>query len=132
MIFNRPESGDPVLNTRIKHDKYSIANILTPANLSDNEVVRVLRMGKRGVKNRPAKVVFSTPEASKRVLRSRSVILENCKQKISINADQTPSQRTYLSDVRNRLDQRRQAGEDDLALKFINGKPTIISNNQKN
>ncbi|KAK9883604.1 hypothetical protein WA026_001779 [Henosepilachna vigintioctopunctata] len=70
MIFNLPESGDPVLNTQIKHDKDNIANILSPVNLSDNEVVRVLRMGKRGAKKRPAKVVFSSPEAAKRALRS--------------------------------------------------------------
>ncbi|KAK9892642.1 hypothetical protein WA026_021019 [Henosepilachna vigintioctopunctata] len=91
MIFNLLELGDPVLNTRIKHDKDSIANILRPANVSDNEVVRVLRMGKRGVKNRLAKVVFPNPEAARSVLRSRSVILENCSHKISINADQTTS-----------------------------------------
>lgn len=51
------------------------------------------------------------------------------RQKVYIEADLTPDQRTELVNLKNDLKLRQRNGEKDLFLKYVNGIPKILSKN---
>ncbi|KAL3288317.1 hypothetical protein HHI36_002765 [Cryptolaemus montrouzieri] len=124
----KPNLDTMTLDARINHDTDIVTKILAPANVVRSDIVKVVCMRKRGVPSSPTKMVFSNSEIATKVLKCRLSILSGSKGKISLHADQTLMQRTCITNARKQLYQRRQAGEMNLSLKVINGKPTIVRN----
>lgn len=69
-----------------------------------------------------AALSFNTPQPAKKLLRNKHKLPEN----VIIFSDQTPSQQKYLSKLKEDLATRKNKGENDITIKYINGTPTII------
>ncbi|KAL3287386.1 hypothetical protein HHI36_001859 [Cryptolaemus montrouzieri] len=132
MLFNLKESNRNELQERIADDVSKISEILSPANVSREQIVKVLRLGKKSNKNRPTKVVLDSQDIALKVLKNKTAVSGATNEKISIFEDRTVLQRTYLNNVRDQLQQRKEAGEHNIAIKYNNEIPTIFKTSQKN
>lgn len=130
IITNLPESNDTNLSLRIKHDTELVASLLNHADISSHEIVKNVRLGKKGNKDRLTRVVLSSREVALKVLKKKRTIIDSSRQKISLFADQTDLQRSQYNDTRRELKRRLESGEKDLVIKFARGVPEIVQATQ--
>ncbi|KAL3282655.1 hypothetical protein HHI36_005830 [Cryptolaemus montrouzieri] len=108
------ESNHRDIQKRIDQDIKKSLEIICPANVTSDEIVKVLRQGGRSNKIRPTKVIFSSEDVALKVLRKMSVILSTNKDRISLYEDRTEMQRSYIDTVKDGLKVLTQAGEQDI------------------
>ncbi|KAL3265403.1 hypothetical protein HHI36_009609, partial [Cryptolaemus montrouzieri] len=111
IIYNLDESAHTDLEKRITHDTGEVGSMMELAGIRAEQIVKVVRMGKKVTRARPVKVVFSSQDLVGEIWKNKSTILNNYSRKISIQDDRMEMQRTYYRKIREELDQRKQAGE---------------------
>lgn len=125
IVHNIEESSSDLIRERIDDDRRKLKELMSLVNKESSmeSVVKVVRLGRRSDnKSRPLKVIFSDSGAAMAVLRAANSSTDHaCK----VNRDLTLSQREYRKKIIEELVGRREAGEDNLALKYRNGIPFI-------
>lgn len=92
--------------------------------------VKTIRLGKYSHdNNRPIKAFFKSPDTVRAILRNKSKLTD---ERVRIYADQTPSQKTYLQNLKDELLRRKNDGESDLMIKYVKGVPKIMIMPPKN
>lgn len=93
--------------------------------------IKVYRLGTPAQgKVRPLRIVTASPTIAKEILRKKSMLKE---ENMYLKADQTPLQREYLKTVLKELEERKQKGEVNIRVKYINNIPKIVfSQNNEN
>ncbi|KAF5294523.1 hypothetical protein FQA39_LY13377 [Lamprigera yunnana] len=84
---------------------------------------------KSGV-DRPLKVVFPNKDCLHWFFHNKKMIIEKSKKSIIITGDLTNAQRDFRNKVLSEIKLRREKGEDNLFMKYINGIPTIVSKDE--
>lgn len=109
-------------------DEASVSQVLDRVNPDANsQRTSISRIGV-STNNRPRilKVSFNNPLIVTRILKDRRVIASvRDWRKYSITDDKTPLQVKELNDLRAELKHRIDAGESNINIKYISGKPTI-------
>ncbi|KAL3273694.1 hypothetical protein HHI36_015124 [Cryptolaemus montrouzieri] len=126
MVYKLNESNSQSLNEEILHDKAEVVKILDRIDIKEDIIEKVIRVGKKGIKPRPMKIVLSNSGIARTVLRNKSKIMESYGRDILVGLDQSVMQRTHLKRVLGKLEQREKDGEKDLHAKFGRGIPTIM------
>ncbi|KAF5273870.1 hypothetical protein FQA39_LY00985 [Lamprigera yunnana] len=94
-------------------------------NINDIKLIRLGKKFKSGV-DRPLKVVFPNKDCLHWFFHNKKMIIEKSKKSIIITGDLTNAQRDFRNKVLSEIKLRREKGEDNLFMKYINGIPTII------
>lgn len=121
MIFNFERSNDG-------SDSVQISELLSeicgqPMNISKSEVIG--KPNKNGF--RAIRVHLCNPTDVSLILKYKAKAISS--KKVYIEPDMTPKQRDELNMVRNEYERRKQNGEDNIRIKFVNGIPTIVQKN---
>ncbi|CAH2088257.1 unnamed protein product [Euphydryas editha] len=118
---------------RIERDEAEVLNTISLITKDIPKPVKIFRIGKYNAeKNRKLKVCFDKREPVVLLLRNKDKLPHN----IRIFSDQTPAQQKYFLAIKDELTKRKNNGEDDITIKYINGIPKIVklipknSNNQ--
>ncbi|CAH2097761.1 unnamed protein product [Euphydryas editha] len=115
--------------SRQKYDAEIVTKIIQQLDENDSKPFKCIRLGKYNPqKNRPIKVCFDNAYIPRQLLRNKSKLTDN----IRIYSDQTPAQRTYIKNLKDELQRRKDNGEENITIKYIKNKPTIIVNNKIN
>lgn len=124
ILFNVPESA----TQSITDDKNTISNIFQQINVLVNPI-NCLRLGKLSNKCRPIRATLPNQHDVFDVLKNKRKLgnLTNLKN-ISISSDKTLLQRKQLKNLIDELNARKNSGETNLFIKYINGLPTISKN----
>lgn len=98
----------------------------------ENNIVHVQRIGKV-LNNRPrlVKILFNNKQAAVNILKNKTKLLSTKFKNLRIHGDETKLQRDYLNKLRQKLQERSNAGETNLTIKYIKGKPTILSTSDR-
>ncbi|XP_030750488.1 ubiquitin carboxyl-terminal hydrolase 14-like [Sitophilus oryzae] len=95
----------------------------------DTSTIRVHRLGKyfHG-KNRPLRVICSSPDVASKVLHNtRSITIYKKYESISVRSDKTYAQLEEFRKVKQELDFRLDAGETNLKIIHRDGFPSIVT-----
>lgn len=119
---------------RKQTDTETVAAVLRAV---DSTVVprQIIRLGQRSIGTRPPiiKVVLEDEYHAKTILRKKNKLLQHAEfRSVRITDDKTPLQQRYLNYLREELQRRMSAGEDDLTIKYVRGSPQIVNCSQKN
>ncbi|KAF5283227.1 hypothetical protein FQA39_LY17374 [Lamprigera yunnana] len=98
-------------------------------NINDIKLIRLSKKFKSGV-DRPLKVVFPNKDCLHWFFHNKKMIIEKSKKSIIITGDLTNAQRDFRNKVLSEIKLRREKGEDNLFMKYINGIPTIVSKDE--
>lgn len=91
--------------------------------------LKTFRLGKYNPeKDRPIKIYYESAETVKQLLRNKSKLGDGFR----LYPDQTPMQQSHLKKLADELKRREAEGETNLAIKYINGFPKIITQETKN
>ncbi|KAJ8711504.1 hypothetical protein PYW07_008746 [Mythimna separata] len=113
------------LEERRSHDGEEVKKVLKMAVSDHMEPTKTIRLGKYNPDiSRPIKVIFSTSEAAKLILRNKSNIKS---EDIKIYTDETPYQQKYRNNLKDELKRRVAGGEKDITIKYIKGTPRITT-----
>lgn len=86
--------------------------------------IKIYRLGAPAQgKVRPIRIVTSSPSMAREILRNKARLNE---ENIYFKADQTPLQRTYLKAILSDLEERKQKGEMNIRVRYINNVPKIV------
>lgn len=116
VIFNMPESDNDV-----NAAKQVFSNLIN-RNIDIQTASRVGKKNKRGI--RALKVILKDSVTAYELLRCKKDPLKE--RGIYISADLTPSQRTHLNKVKAELSERKNNGEQNIMLKYVNNIPKIV------
>ncbi|KAJ3645580.1 hypothetical protein Zmor_023223 [Zophobas morio] len=137
IIHGIPEKTGSIQN-RQEEDLLTVSTIIdnlhrsTEGNVSQ---IKCHRLGKAAPnKTRPLKVIFPGEEQARLILKNKKNLDSSKFGNIKISDDKTPRQLTYLKSLRTTLQNRIDNGEANLTIKYVQGKPTIvtISKNKEN
>lgn len=116
-------------NERVANDEAAVLNLISLASKGIPKPTKIIRIGKyKPGKTRSIKVCFNNPEPANILLRSKAKLPDS----IRIFSDQTPAQQKHFFAIKDELTKRKNAGEDDITIKYINGIPTIVKSVSKN
>lgn len=128
IIFNIPEPSSKNSNERLEYDKNEVSKIINTIADKCCQPLKIFRIGKYNPqKPRPLKVCFENAEVALQILRNK-----NNQTEFKIYSDQTYKQRKHLTQLKEELLKRQQAGEQNLVIKYIKGIPKIITQQSKN
>lgn len=140
IVFNAPESSSTLPQDIKAYETSLVASIVKSAAPGlDATKIRSFRLGQKSAgKTRPVKLIFVSEEVMAQVLSKFSIdslasVEPNLKD-IKLSRDRSPQELSTLKKLREDLDQRSEAGEHDLTIKYRNGVPKIVKKNthQKN
>jgi len=122
ILFNLPETQSNA------DDKLSICNIFRRIDVTVDPI-NVLRLGKSSNKNRPTRATLPTPHDVFEILKNKRKLknMDDFKN-ITISTDRTLLQRNHFKSVIDELNARKNAGENDLFIKYINNLPVVSKN----
>lgn len=86
--------------------------------------IKTFRLGKSDNRHAPVKVMLSSREDVLKILRNKRK-LKDSNYNVHISTDQTKMQQEYFSKLKSELSERKQNGEPDLYIKYVNGIPNI-------
>ncbi|KAF5294654.1 hypothetical protein FQA39_LY02786 [Lamprigera yunnana] len=112
------ELDDRVLKLE-DNNVYLLENVISEINKRNSKKF------KSGV-DRPLKVVFPNKDCLHWFFHHKKMIIEKSKKSIIITGDLTNAQRDFRNKVLSEIKLRREKGEDNLFMKYINGIPTIV------
>lgn len=131
IFYNMPEVSTQTVFNGSKDDGESFQMIMQFLKI-ECKPISFYRLSSQPGRNRPLKVTLSDRGQVLSILRCKRRLGDSVDfRNISIATDLTPRQRTELKSVKADLKQRTENGEEDLFLKFVNGRP-IISKNSSN
>ncbi|XP_008179353.1 uncharacterized protein LOC103308181 [Acyrthosiphon pisum] len=124
ILFNLPESDN-------ENDLENIKYIFTELN-ENIENFKFSRLGrtKSTTHDRPRPIKIHLAEQSDvfTILRARKILKSSTKwSNIHFSSDKTTKQRDEMANLRNTLQNRREKGEQDLIIRYVEGIPKIIS-----
>lgn len=126
IIYKLEEQGNGSMSNKIATDTQAVADIIkiiSPTVPTGN--IRTYRLGRGNGNNiSPLKVEFASKEDVFTILKNKNK-LKNHNINIQISTDKTLLQRQHLKNLISELNQRKENGEDDLYIKYINGNPVI-------
>jgi hypothetical protein len=106
--------------SRVSKDEADVLKIISLVSIDILKPIKVFRIGKlQPGKNRSIKLCFENSEPAKQLLRNRAKLQDGVK----IFSDQTPTQQSYVKNLREELKRRQDEGEADLTIKYVNGTP---------
>lgn len=125
ILFNIPESVSDLTAINISEDNNKVSTALKNIDISINtQEIKIYRLGAKKVtgKIRPIKLELKDSQLA------RTILINNKKFKDGIKAgnDQTLQQRRQLITLREELESRRNNGETNLTIKYVNSSPKII------
>lgn len=123
IIYNLPESGNGASSQN--DDLDGVKTILNGLEIADKDKIHTLRLGRRGANSRPLKIFLGSRSNALLVLKNKTYISEK-NSGIKITNDETPMQREYKAKLRAELEQRKTAGEENLTIRYVKGKPKIV------
>lgn len=128
------ESSQSNTESKRKHDRQQIKQLLSDVHQETNlESIKFFRIGVSKKNNsRPIKVIFPNADQARIFSKRFSDKYANEDGGISMSRDRTVKERNYLQKLRADLEVRKNAGENDLTIRYINGVPSISKLNSKN
>lgn len=75
-------------------------------------------------KRRPIKITLPIKEDALKAVRNKKKLRE-LEEKIFVSLNLTPMQREYYKKIKTELDERKNKGEEDIFIKYINNIPMI-------
>lgn len=129
VLFGPTEQHQVAAEERILADKALIADILNTANIPTQNVnLKPIRLGKYTPgKNRPIKINLESEDHVHLVIKKARELKNMDRFKhISISLDRTPKQIDDYRNVKKIFDERKNNGETNIKIKYINGYPRII------
>ena len=106
-------------------DKLSVKQLFKDAKFNEDDY-RIHRIGKKtnhNTKKRPIKAIFNITHHAKWVKFHSK---EFCPPEVRCVNDETLKERNYMKDIIAELNRRKNSGEEDIIIKYINNNPTII------
>lgn len=126
IIFNATETSA----SSSSNDSTLVSEILSSIGANIAPTI-ITRLGKFSNKPRPLKIVLPSTSDVFSILKLKNKLRDIPKfSLIRISSDRTLIQRNYFKNIVCQLDERRNAGERDLVLKYLRGVPTISKNGQ--
>lgn len=121
MVFNMAEDTQVPDSTAVQRIFGTLCGV-------PPRIVQALRVDKANKYNRRAlKVTLSGQHEVQQVLSNKNKL--NRTERIYISTDLSPKQREELNKLKEELTRRREAGEADLVIKYINNCPRLIKKN---
>lgn len=121
MVFGLPESKSKETSGRKEDDTQAVQNMLREIGVQVKPVTS-FRIGKVSDSPRPLKVVLPDQSSAIEIMkRSR----DNKNGDVVIKPDLISNQIKYLNDLRTTLNARKSAGESNITIKYVNGRPVI-------
>jgi hypothetical protein len=128
IIVGISEKHDKNSSVRKAHDSGIVERTISLIYENCPKPNKIIRLGKyKPDMSRLLKVCFDSTDVTRQLLRNRSKLPETVK----LFADQTPSQKAYLQSLKEELKRREDDGEQNLIIKYINGRPKILQNNSQ-
>lgn len=122
ILFNLPETQSNA------DDKLSVSNIFRNIDVIIDPI-NVLRLGKLPNKNRPIRATLPTPQDVFVILKNKRKLKNlDAFKNITVSSDRTMLQRNHLKTVIDELNARKNAGENDIFIKYINNLPVVSKN----
>ena len=125
IVHGLSESDADTPGERIDNDLLQVAAMLSELKVTDAQVEKVIRLGKRSTdtaettKPRPIKIVFNSEDSKLQVLRNAKN-LRNLKEggweRVFVHQDLTPKQREARNKLVQELKNRTAQGETDLTI----------------
>lgn len=125
MIYNVEESSADSLEDKIEDDRKVVSDVLNTLGVSDKELIRVIRVGKKSSRPRPTKIVLSSSLHVRQALKSSRKLSSSSYR---ISSDKTKLQQEEYKKVQEEL-KRRQVNEDNLYIRFRGNRPIIDKKN---
>lgn len=130
MIYGVKERNSSQTDAVKNHDSKFIEQILKSSGVQCTlDDVRFFRVGKK-FNDKPRAIKLCLPSASDAVSIFRYFAtrdgMDDTLRDLSVGRDRTLMERQYLSNLRNTLQSRTEAGEDNLTIKFVNNIPKIV------
>nr|CAI5840202.1 unnamed protein product [Callosobruchus analis] len=133
VIFGVPEQDQDLSNNdRASRDTNATVEILQVMNRNiDAQSVRPIRLGKPTAgRSRPIKVCFGSELQVVEIIRNAKSLKNSRYSKVSVSYDRTPRQLSHYKKLKHQMQDRVDAGETNLKIKYVNGTPRIVSENQ--
>lgn len=125
IVYGIPE------NTEENDCVTKVLNVIADNNRDKFEPQSFRRLGKVGNvsgKPRPLRVSFNDRQTVINILRNKHKLrVSQLFKNITVKDDQTPYQLNLLKEVRSQLNQRTEAGEKNLTIKYIGGVPKVTA-----
>lgn len=134
MVYGLAESSSTNVATNREHDKQLISNLVSSVDYEANlDRVKTFRMGifKKN-ESRPLKVIFPDEHQAKLFSKRFSERSVEGDSEIKISRDRTVRERNHLRKLRQELEEKINAGEVDLTIRYTNGVPLITKSKPKN
>lgn len=129
VLFGPTEQHQVTTEERMLADKALIADILNTADTpTQNLNLKPIRLGRYSPgKNRPIKVTLESEDQVHMIIKKARELKNVDRFKhISISVDRTPKQIEDYRNVKKAFDERKNNGETNIKIKYINGYPRII------
>ena len=129
VLFGPIEQHQVAAEERMLADKALVTDILNSANIPAQHVnLKPIRLGRYSLgKNRPIKVSLESEDHVRMIIKKARELKNMDRFKhISISLDRTPKQIDDYRNVKKIFEERKNNGETDIKIKFINGCPKII------
>jgi hypothetical protein len=105
-------------------DKNTVIKILSPIGITMDRI-KVFRLGKFNKENnRLIKIIFETEDDAITILKNKNKIKV---PRLRIFNDQTKMQIDYYKKLKGKLQAMQDNGDMNKGIKYINGRPTIVS-----
>lgn len=129
IVFGISEQTATSTEERVAKDEAEVFNTTSIVSKDIPKPTKILRIGKyKPEKTRRIKVCFDKPEPAMVLLRNKAKLPPN----IKIFSDHTPAQQKHFLAEKDELTRRKNNGEDDITIKYINGIPNIVKIVSKN
>lgn len=136
IVYNIPESNRKRPEDKKSHDIGMITKIYEILDLQLPNNISFFRLGKAGGRDRPIKVMFRDEDSVVTLLKRFSSetlsSADDSLSEISVGRDRTQKERQYSAVLRKQMDDRTEAGETNLTIKYLNGIPKIVKSAPKN
>lgn len=138
MVYGLTESSALTAHLRASDDKDALLKIMSSIFISVSTGIKLFRMGSDYAnKPRPLKVRFLSSDDAKALVKDFKLALRNglgrqIPKNFRIGRDRTSLERAVLKSAYAELEQRKQAGESDLIVAYINNTPSVINLNRTN
>ena len=117
IYFHLPESNDPDIDQRIKHDYDLFKKLYSPSDVSASDILNIYRVGKKTERVRPLVVKFKDPQTKEKYGsltfgKRLSIRVNNESIHIPATHDRTKSQREEYKKLTTELKRRNDAEPD--------------------
>lgn len=130
ILLNVPECNSNSTAECITEDKKQVMSTLSLMNAEINfDEMKIYRIGRKILDNvRPIKIELKDTMQAKQFIFNKTRLPNG----IRLKPDRTLQQRQQLTDLWNKMEERKKKGETDILIKHINGIPKIVKAHSKN